>query len=319
MKVTLHTNFVGDLIDIGDAKVASRVLRKLFDKSGQFIVQAKDDHRYHGIKDAWIRYISQGGPAFRVIYTKSGDDVLLYRVGPHAIEDNLAAPGGEIGHAVVADAVLMAMRAAPGNQVTVAEMSLAHATIEEDVPPPAIEPPKGRRLFHNHADRFLYGNLLGRRFLPHRDVYLMSPYLSMDLLRPTHQFGQMLDDLVEGGATVWLISRPPKAAEIGQFEQLSARKINVFFCEDVHAKVYAFILNRDDLKYDQKAHKDLIVVGSANLTWPGLNPKGLLAEKFQYELSYDVPTDDWEDVERFLLHVTGLSTDLDVVRATLSN
>jgi hypothetical protein len=315
VKVSLHTEFVGNLIELGDAKVASRVLRKLFDKGGQFIVQAKDDHRYDGIKDGWIRYVSQGGAAYRVIYTKDGDNVLLYRVGPHAVEDNLAAPDGTSGHPIVQDAILEAMRAAPGNHFSVVEMAEAQFAAEDVAQP---DPPKGKRLFHNHADRFLYGNLLGRRFLPHRDVYLMSPYLSMDLLRPTHAFGQMLDELIDGGATIWLISRPPNVSEIALFEQLSARRINVFFCQEVHAKVYAFILNRDQLKPDQKLHSDLIVVGSANMTWQGLNPKGLLSDNIQYELSYDVPTDDWPDVEQFLLHVTGLSTELDVVRSNLA-
>lgn len=207
------------------------------------------------------------------------------------------------------------MRTAPGDHFSIAEMAEAQFAIEDVV---QENPPKGRRLFHNHADRFLYGNLLGRRFLPHRDVYLMSPYLSMDLLRPTHAFGQMLDELIEGGATVWLISKPPSISDISLFEQLSARQINVFFCQEVHAKVYAFILNRDELSPEQDASEDLIVVGSANMTWQGLNPGGLQSERIQYELSYDVPTGDWSDVERFLLHVADLSTDLDVVRSNLA-
>lgn len=315
MKVSLHTEFVGNLIEIGDAKVASRVLRKLFDKGGQFIEYAKDDHRYHGIKDGWIRYISQGGAAYRVIYTKEGGSVLLYRVGPHAVEDNLAAPDGTSGHHVVQSSIQEAMRTTPGNHFSIAEMAEAQLAVEDVV---QENPSMGKRLFHNHADRFLYGNLLGRRFLPHRDVYLMSPYLSMDLLSSTHAFGQMLDELIEGGATIWLISKPPKVSEISFFEQLSARRINVFFCQEVHAKVYAFILNQDELKPDQKSNKDLIVVGSANMTWQGLNPKGLLSESIQYELSYDVPTEDWSDVEQFLLHVVGLSTELDVIRFNLA-
>lgn len=315
MKVSLHTEFVGNLIEIGDAKVASRVLRKLFDKGGQFIAQARDDHRYHGIKDGWIRYISQGGAAYRVIYIKDGHRVLLYRVGPHSVEDNLTAPDDASGHHVVEDPIREAMRAIPGNHFSITEMAEAQLANQYVV---QENPPKERHLFHNHTDRFLYGNLLGRRFLPHRDVYLMSPDLSMDLLRPTHAFGQMLDELIEGGATVWLISKPPKVSEISFFEQLSARQINVFFCQEVHAKVYAFILNRDELNSDQKTSKDLIVVGSANMTWQGLNPKGLQSESIQYELSYDVPTDDWSDVEQFLLHVAGVSTELDVIRSNLA-
>lgn len=315
MKVSLHTEFVGNLTEIGDAKVASRVLRKIFDKGGRFIDHAKDDHRYHGIKDGWIRYISQGGAAYRVIYIKDGDGVLLYRVGPHSVEDNLAAPDDTIGYYIVKDPVREAMRAVPGNEFFIAEMAGAQFVSENTT---QENNSKRRRLFHNHADRFLYGNLLGRRFLPHRDVYLMSPYLSMDLLRPTHAFGQMLDELIEGGATVWLISKPPKISEIYLFEQLSARRINVFFCQEVHAKVYAFILNREELSSDQKTSEDLIVVGSANMTWQGLNPKGLQSESIQYELSYDVPTDGWSDVERFLLHVAGLSTELDVIRSNLA-
>jgi len=316
MKVSLHSEFIADLINIGDGKVPSRVLRKLFDKGGNFIEQAKGDHRYEGIEDAWIRYVSQGGPAFRVIFTRAGEEVLVYRAGPHAVEDHLVAPADHSSVSVVENEIAVALRSTPGNHQAYVALAEAQASgADEEVALPGGV--RGRKIFQNHAERFLYSNMLGRRFLPHRDVYLMSPYLSFDLLQPTHLFGQMLDELVEGGATVWLISKPPRAADLENFKKLASRRINVFFCEDVHAKVYAFILNRDQLKPDQRQHEDLVVLGSANLTWSGINPDGLRANRIQYELSYDVPKDDWEDVEKFLLHVAGLSTELDVLRANL--
>jgi Cdc6-like AAA superfamily ATPase len=44
------------------------------------------------VKDAWIRYVSRGRTAYRIIYIKHDDSIYLYRAGDHSIEDRLAKP-----------------------------------------------------------------------------------------------------------------------------------------------------------------------------------------------------------------------------------
>lgn len=313
MPVKLDSDFIGDLVGVGDANLAGRVLRKVFDSNGRFIERGRDDHRYRGIDDGWIRYVSKG---LRVIYRKDGNDVTLYRAGPHSVEDDLVAPH-EVGTYVVVDnPVQRAMSVGPGVDLR------GYTRVGEAV---ALEQQAGvgsgvagKRLLYNHVDRFLYGNLLGRRFLPHKDVYLVSPFLTFDLLRSTDLFGQMLDELIEGGACIWLVTRPPtKLSDIVAFEELAARNINVFFNNTLHAKIFAFILDRDQLKPEQRVSRDFISIGSANLTQAGINPQGLLNNNIQYELSYEATNEDWPHVETFIFHITELSTELDVVRANL--
>lgn len=313
MPVKLHNEFIGDLVSVGDASLAGRVLRKVFDNGGRFIDQAKEDHRYKGITDGWIRKVSKG---MRVIYIKDGTDVTLYRAGQHSVEDDLAAPNDASGYIVVESSIQEAMAGGPGLSVQDYARSVEVAASEDEA---MIATSTDRtRLLYNHVDRFLYGNLLGRRFLPHKDVYLISPFLTPSLLRSTDRFGQMLDELVEGGACVWLVTRPPvRGSDIAAFEDLSARRINVFFNNAIHAKVFAFVLDRDQLKPNQQASRDFVSIGSANLTQAGINPRGLLSDEIQYELSYEATPDDWPDIEAFILHVTALSTELDVVRANL--
>ena len=313
MPVKLHNDFIVDLVSVGDATLAGRILRKLFDKGGRFIEQAKDDHRYDGIADAWIRYASKG---MRVIFIKNGNEVTLYRAGQHSVEDDLAKPNDVDVYQIVVDPIQRAMAITPGVDVRAYAAGAASAALSDATD--LIGKPSGTRLLYNHIDRFLYSNLLGRRFLPHKDVYLISPFLSPDLLRSTDLFGQMLDELIEGGATIWLVTLPPaKASDIATYESLAARNINVFFNNTLHAKVFAFVLNRDELKPIQRSSKDFVSIGSANLTRAGINPLGLLNSNIQYELSYEATIEDWPEIEEFILHVTGLSTELDVVRANL--
>lgn len=314
MPVRLHKNFIGDLVQTGDSALAGRALRKCFDPQGHFIEQAKGDHRYKGIEDAWIRKISKG---MRIIYIRDGNAVTLFRAGQHSIEDNLSPPTDLDGVLVAATDIEEAMNTGPGQAARdFAQSWTASDSLGEDESEGATD--RGSRLLFNHAERFLYGNLLGRRFLPHKDVYLVSPYLSPSMLRSTHPFGQMLDELIEGGAAIWLVTRPPlSAADLAPYNDLEARGISVFLNSSLHAKVYAFILNRDLLKPNQQSSSDFVALGSANLTFAGINPYGLRKKNFQFEMSYQAHDRDWAEIERFILHVTELGTELRVVRANL--
>jgi hypothetical protein len=316
MSVKIHCEFVGDLVSVGDADLAGRALRKCFDSGGRFIDRMPGDHRYDGIQGAWIRKISAGK---RIIYIRDGNDVTLYRAGQHSVEDNLSAPNAvEDGIFVERGVIDVAMQAGFGEQRRdYARNRLSGENGNRDDSASNSQRTRSN-LLYNHVDRFLYGNLLGRRFLPHKDVYLISPYLVLTLLRSTDKFGQMLDELIEGGASIWLVTRPPLSAEdLAPFNELEARGVNVFFNANLHAKVYAFTLNRNLLKPSQQSSTDFVVVGSANLTVSGINPSGLLSNKLQYELSYQTSAEDWSELERFILHVTELGVDLQTLRANL--
>src|SRR5450755_1328390 len=91
MRVFLAPDFLDDLKSAIHPDFVTRVLDSLVDKAGRFKPD-RNDHRYSGITDAWIRYASAGKTAFRVIYIRQSDSVFVYRAGFHSVEDQLAAP-----------------------------------------------------------------------------------------------------------------------------------------------------------------------------------------------------------------------------------
>jgi hypothetical protein len=119
MPVFLLPDFIGDLQDHADANFAKRVLQKTLLRNGGFREDA-DDHRYTGVDDAWIRYVSRGSSAYRVLYIRSGTNIYLCRAGEHAVEDRFAEPAAEamdaaipVGAAEAGVAEALAARPAP--------------------------------------------------------------------------------------------------------------------------------------------------------------------------------------------------------------
>jgi phosphatidylserine/phosphatidylglycerophosphate/cardiolipin synthase-like enzyme len=111
--------------------------------------------------------------------------------------------------------------------------------------------------------------IFSRRLIPHSDVLLVSPYLSLDLFRKTGSVGKLLDDLSGDGATVTLITSIPTRADLPHFEDLGARGIGLYFYPDVHSKLYIFSVARNRLRRPDE-YRSIAVVGSANLTESGL-------------------------------------------------
>jgi hypothetical protein len=89
--IYLTPEFISDLLTTNDKSFLQRVLKSVFDAKADFRV-GDGDHRYKGIEDAWIRKVSGGSSAYRLIYIRKNNDIYLYRAGQHSIEDNLAAP-----------------------------------------------------------------------------------------------------------------------------------------------------------------------------------------------------------------------------------
>ena len=188
MPIFLLPDFIADLQDYADAHFARRVLKKTLRPDGNFRFDV-NDHRYEGIEDAWIRYVSRGRTAYRVIYLRYGDNIYLFRAGVHSVEDRLAAP--------TASTVEAAVPVAAADRISIRERSRTPDYLinrfKRNVPTPQIN----REIF-------------SRRNLPHKDIWLVAPFVNGDLVAPTAAFGKLLLDQAEDGASVVLITAPPK-------------------------------------------------------------------------------------------------------------
>lgn len=288
MTIEFLPAFISDLQQQADANFGRRVFAKLFDGNGRFRIDV-NDHRYNGIENAWIRYVSQGSTAYRVIYLREGDRVLLYRAGPHSIEDNLSQPPSVIPAAYA---------------------------LESDLPftsEPNEEESLGRFISSLRTPH-LSQMVLSRRLIPHKEVVLVSPFISQSLLIRTAKLGRLLDNLVEDGTKVSLITLPPKADDLSFFSDLEARGIELLFHPRLHAKLYVFCVDHARVSHGRN-YDDLIIVGSANLTERGF---GATRDVGNEELCYEIPITERHAVERYLAFLALHSADLIKLRIDAS-
>jgi hypothetical protein len=152
MALYLMPSFIVDLQKHGDANFAKRVLLKVCDNDGRFQEDRKD-HPYTGIENAWIRYVSEGRSAYRAIYIRKGEEIYWYRAGEHSVEDRLPGPPQLGGIALSGQDILrFSPRAGPSV--------------------PAVG------FLRNQPDYTIYRTFIGRRLIPHKDIVLISPFLS---------------------------------------------------------------------------------------------------------------------------------------------
>ena len=299
----LLPQFVEDLKGNADAHFARRVLGKTILRDGTFRVDA-DDHPYHGVDGAWIRYVGQGKNAFRVIFIRDGSNVYLFRAGRHDIEERVVAP----------------RRGVFGDAVPVVE---SKGLVEE-----AVVAVRGRgaaddgtvdlatRFLRNARYRSIGREILGRRNLPHRDIWLVAPFITPKLLLPTARLGKMLLEQVEDGARVLVVTAVPANGDIGWLERLEERDIGVCCYPRLHSKLYCFVLD-ENRKYeaglpDASTLSSLVIVGSANVTGAGL---GFGDGGWNEELCYRVPASELRDVESYVTELVGRGYGLRDLRA----
>lgn len=307
--IKFHRQFVIDLVGSGDAQLSNRVFRKVFTEGGDFRSD-RDDHPYKGIGDAWIRVVSRGNTAYRVIYLRERDGITLYRAGPHSVEDKLAPPSQVEGFPVVSQEVVEAALRPVGGIAMSHELAKTRQSAEQA---------EASRFMKNHESRRLYEQVIGRRLIPHKEVILVSPYISLDILKSTQALGQMLDEWVRDDCSVTLITKPPRAAELSDFDMLESRGFSVLYVPRLHAKAYIFRVDKNKLNTFQQNACDLLLLGSANLTNSGFNPNGIRTKEPQLELSYQIHDDDQHELEDFLTYLAGVSIGHDVVRSNLSS
>lgn len=305
MPIFLLPDFIADLQDQADAHFARRVLQKTLHPNGNFRPDA-DDHRYEGINDAWIRYVSRGRTAYRVIYLRSGANIYLFRAGTHNVEDRLAGP-------VPADmeAAVSVMQAGP-------ELAAAVPAMPARAPRQAPKRPINR--FRRHVPTpQINREIFSRRNLPHKDIWLVAPFIDDHLFAPTAAFGKLLLDQVEDGASVVIITAPPKDRKIEWMEKLAERQVSIFVYPRLHTKLYCFVFD-ENRRYEPglrggDQYSSLILLGSANLTSVGM---ALETQRVNEELCYVVPEDEIGYVESYVLELMTRGYALTDVRSLLA-
>ena len=298
MGLLICDTFLADLRNHGDAGFAKRALSKILATNGSFR-SASDDHRYDGIDDAWIRIISRQKTAWRAIYIRRGNDVLLYRAGEHSIEDNLSAPAASLEFRPVQ---------AAGDTVALPNANEPLAALGADLPI--------GQFLQNNRGNLLRNFMLGRRLIPHREVFLVSPAMSVEMLGSTQRFGMVLDDLMQEGTAVTLITRPPGSREdLQPFVELEARGIKLAFHETLNAKLYLFEVSENATALNGgKTVSNIAVIGSADLTEHGMG----FAEPALEELCYELPQGAYEHAFDFVLQLVHDSKDLRIIRDQLT-
>lgn len=308
MRVFFLPEFIADLQNHGDANFARRVLSKTMSADGNFRAD-KDDHRFQGIEKAWIRYVSRGNSAFRVIYIRSGDDIYFFRAGNHEIENTVARLSKYSADGAIQ---IAKSRSIPS------DVSAAIGDASGDPNFPVMKQVRNR-FKRNYPSQQLKQEIFSRRLLPHKDIWLVAPYINKELLLPTSQFGKILFDQAEDGAEVLIITSPPKDRKIEWMEKLEENHIRVLIYPHLHTKLYCFILN-ENRKYELRhpnldSLESLILVGSANLTSAGL---ALTNGRYNEELCYVVPEEEQHFIETYVLELVSNGYDLPEVRRCLS-
>jgi hypothetical protein len=290
MPVYFCREFIRDLIEHGDANFASRVLGKVISPEGEFEPDA-DDHRFRGVDNCWIRYVSRKTTAYRAIFIRRGGDVYWYRAGGHSIENNIRAPQ-ELDTA-------MRMGEAPEGLDALTEY-------------------RNPRYTKSTHPRYLREVLASRVLVPHRNVTLVSPRLSTALFSPVGLVGRLIASTVELNGTVSVITRPPGNRELDQYRWLSTRGVDLLIHERINARLFYFEIDREQLDPELSHLQNIAIIGSAELTERGLNLH--LEDKPDEELCYEIASDDLDGSMEFFFRLASDSVDLQthVGRAALS-
>lgn len=242
MTLLFTPSFIEDLQSADDARLIKRVLSHCSDGSGNFLPE-RNDHRYEGIENAWIRYVSMSKAAYRIIYIRRGADVYLYRVGPHSVEDNLAP--------------LRSFSGIPLSALQVAERPKGELGQQGDLV--------------KTSDVIMLSTLVRSMIhVPHKEIVLVSPYYSAAVLDPKAPFGRFLDRAVEENTIVHFITKGTDSTDLDFFAGLEKRGVFVYFHPRLHAKMYLFDVNTDQLNVYTRDVQATAIIGSANLTDMGL-------------------------------------------------
>ena len=279
MKVCVTPEFINDLRDAGDNRFIRQVLNHVLEKDGSFKGDP-DDHRYKGIEDAWIRCISRGKTAFRVIYLRKDGVIYLYRAGGHSVESEIQQPK-HLDSSLQMERVVLRQTHHPTRDI-------GHFL-------KTLEP------------KFLNRELTSMYQVGHKEIVLIAPFVSLEILDKFHCFGGFLDRAIEEGTEVSLITRPPEDQELGHYANLDARCIFVYFLRNLHAKLYIFDINPNTVPDYCRDITSVAITGSSNLTKPGLSLDDDMSSE---ELCYRIPSERFQEAHSYAKHLIKKADDL---------
>lgn len=282
MNVYFLPSFIEDLKEFDGAHFARRVLAQVFDERGKFRI-GQNDHRFHGIDNAWIRYISRGHTSYRMIYIRSEKNIYLYRTGNHSIEENLVAPNEYLNNVGVG--TLMPTR----QKIGIDDIDLG-------------------ALLQNANPNFLRSEV-GKHFhVGHHSITMITPFYSKGLFSSFHIFGKFLDKSIEEDTYISLITLPPVDQDFKFFDELEARGIFVYFYNTLHTKLYLFDVKKETLnRYNRDEIKNAAILGSSNLTESGFAFENCV---FNEELCYRAPEYKFQDFMQYSEFLVSRSVDL---------
>jgi len=271
MATFLCREFVRDLIEHNDANFASRVLSKIIGPDGGFEADA-DDHRFRGIEDGWIRYVSRQNTAYRAIFLRRGEDVYWYRAGSHSIENRLQAPQDLFGAVAI------------GETPAGLDALMSH---------------RNPRYLKTSEPRLLREVIASRVLVPHRNVALVTPRLSLTLFSPVGLIGQLIDRVLQFDGTVSVITKPPSQRDLTQYRWLTDRGVDLLVHPRVNARMLLFEVDHERLDKEMAHVSSIGVVGSSELTEAGLGVVG--ADNIHEELCYEIAGDDLDGSSEYLM------------------
>jgi hypothetical protein len=274
MQVTVLMTFLQDIADLDDRRFLPKILSDVLSKDGSFKTD-RADHRFKGIEGGWIRHLTGGRSAFRVVYLRRNDSVFLYRVGQHSVEDGLTEP-----------------KSLDGVVVGGKEVAVEGRTGHEGRAPWIYE----GRLLYTQKPTMISKLMHSMSFVAHKEIIFVSPFVTEELLERNALFGRFLDRMIEDGADVWLVTKPPDESKIAFYRSLEVRGFGIYFYENLHTKLYLFDIDEEKLTDHTKDIRSTGVVGSANLTEMGLALQNALSNE---ELCFQIPLSKFNEARDY--------------------
>jgi len=283
----LHKEFLSDIKKNQDPKLSKKILEEIVNNLDHSS-NNKNDHKYKGLEDGWIRYLSKGSNAFRLIFFKKREKIIYYRVGNHDIEKRVSFP-----------------KEFDNNIVKINKNSDNEPFNDDN------EMTRPNTILNNHSERAIFSSVCGRANIDHKAIYIISAYFEPSMLdRGTHM-GGVFDKMAQATNDINILVR---ADEFKKFEnywkQFEQRGFNLFFLKDLHSKIYLFI-NRNNNFNKKNNIQNLGIIGSSNFTYPGINRE----RKGNYETNYSIDIKKIQELEN---EVIGLISKSDDYRSLLN-
>jgi len=147
------------------------------------------------------------------------------------------------------------------------------------------------KYFSNHAPHLLSNIFIQRKRIPHNQIYIVSPFLQTDFLNRKHTYGRIIDNFIEDGAKVTLLTRF-NVEDINLYKDLEFRNFEIRFLNQLHAKIYIFLTNSTHPHYLSES-PSLALIGSANFTENGFS------NNKNYEICYNIGEDEINNLINF--------------------